>query len=133
MYISREGPDPEGVTPGSNNTPTETHGGPVIFLILSHSHRWVPEGEEERKEKLRPACQRPTSRSRPCPPAARPAPGEVARAHICHGHEQLTKILPLSHKPQTTSQGCSGIITVCLFSLHSARFVRGQFCSQRTY
>lgn len=95
--------------PRSNNTLKFTEIQSWSFFILSLAHRWE-EGTQSQgsgkggrgKEERKGCLPRPTVHEQDFPwsPEARPSRGKVARAHTCHGHEQLTKILPpaTSHK-----------------------------------
>lgn len=83
------------------------------FWSFPHFHKWeeviesLGPWKRGREKKIKSCLPRPTMHEQdfPCVHAARPAQGELARAHICQGHVQLAKYRPwaTSHKPHATS------------------------------
>lgn len=112
VYIKQKGQNPGGVTPDQITHWLKL---PEIYSWSSWSFPILTGGGGSReagpwkwgrqKGDIRGCLPRPPVHEQdfPCIPAASPHEGEVARANICHGYEQFTKILPLSHKPQATA------------------------------
>lgn len=103
VYINKEGPNPGGSTPGSNNTNIYTDNSLSVSLCYSFPFPFSQVGGSNR-EKCRAACQGPQSMSRLFP--AHPRQGllkEEFQGHMfVKGMSNLQKYCPgaTSHKPQ---------------------------------